>query len=238
MLLGIIVFFVLLKVTAPYGRHTSTSWGPQIDNSLGWVLMEVPVMLALMYFVIGSTSIYNAFTITLVAMFMFHYINRTFIFPFRIKSKGKKMPLVIVGSAIIFNSINGFFLGYYFANVANYSNNDFMTPRFVIGISLFAIGMFINWRYDNKLIQLRSGDNKGYVIPQGGLFNYISCPNLFGEIVEWTGFAIICWSLPAASFLVWTLANLVPRAIAHHRWYKQKFADYPEKRKGIIPFIV
>jgi len=66
----------------------------------------------------------------------------------------------------------------------------------------------------------------------------VSCPNLFGEIVEWSGFAMMCWNLPALSFAIWTAANLIPRAISHHRWYRQRFADYPAARKAVIPFIL
>lgn len=34
-----------------------------------------------------------------------------------------------------------------------------------------------------------------------------------GEIIEWIGFAVACWSLPAAAFAIYTIANLAPRAI-------------------------
>mgnify|MGYP003301402655 FL=1 len=69
------------------------------------------------------------------------------------------------------------------------------------------------------------------------MYKYISCPNYFGEIIEWLGFAIMVWSLPAFTFVLWTIFNLVPRAVAHHKWYKNKFSDYPRNRKAIIPFI-
>jgi hypothetical protein len=38
-------------------------------------------------------------------------------------------------------------------------------------------------------------------------------------------------------FLVWTIANLAPRAIAHHKWYGETFPDYPPGRKALLPFI-
>jgi len=148
------------------------------------------------------------------------------------------MPLIIVGSGILFNLINGFSLGYYFANFASYPENYFTQPMFIAGMSLFITGIFINWKADNMLIQLRMPGETGYKIPRGWLFNYISCPNLFGEIIEWTGFAIMCWNLPAISFLVWTAANLIPRAVSHHKWYKREFENYPAKRKAIFPFIL
>jgi len=75
------------------------------------------------------------------------------------------------------------------------------------------------------------------MIPHRGLFKYISCPNYFGEILEWTGWAIATWSIPGLAFAVFTFANLAPRAFSNHNWYKEKFSNYPEKRKALIPFI-
>lgn len=40
------------------------------------------------------------------------------------------------------------------------------------------------------------------------------------------------------TILLWTLANLLPRALAHHRWYGEQFDDYPRERKAILPFLL
>ena len=39
-------------------------------------------------------------------------------------------------------------------------------------------------------------------------------------------------------FFIWTFINLVPRAISHHKWYKDNFKDYPKNRKAIIPKLL
>ena len=70
------------------------------------------------------------------------------------------------------------------------------------------------------------------------MFKYVSSPNYFGELVEWLGFAIMAVGLPGFSFLIWTFANLVPRAIDNHKWYKKNFTDYPPERKAIFPFVL
>ena len=44
-------------------------------------------------------------------------------------------------------------------------------------------------------------------------------------------------ALPGFAFLAWTLANLVPRAVEHHRWYRATFADYPRVRRALVPFL-
>jgi hypothetical protein len=33
------------------------------------------------------------------------------------------------------------------------------------------------------------------------------------------------------------MANLVPRALAIHAWYKSEFDVYPKSRKAIIPYV-
>jgi hypothetical protein len=63
----------------------------------------------------------------------------------------------------------------------------------------------------------------------------VSCPNYLGEIVQWFGWALLGWSLPGLAFALFTLANLAPRAYAHHRWYLATFPDYPRDRAALLP---
>lgn len=50
----------------------------------------------------------------------------------------------------------------------------------------------------------------------GGMFNYISGANFFGEIVEWGGYALAAQNLPALAFFLFTVMNIGPRAYHHH----------------------
>ena len=238
-MLASIVFIILLFVTAPYGRHSSKKWGISIPNHIGWILMEIPALLVFLYFSITGGLEKNSVVWIIVSLFCLHYVNRSLIYPLRINTRGKRMPLVIVLMAVFFNTVNGSLNGYYLGSMQHqYGHSWLLDPRFIIGIVLFLSGMVINMASDDKLIRLRKNRTDGYQIPFGGLFNRISCPNFFGEIVEWLGFAILCWSLPAFSFFAWTVCNLVPRALDHHRWYKSQFANYPPNRKAIIPFLL
>ena len=97
--------------------------------------------------------------------------------------------------------------------------------------------MIINVTSDNKLISLRK-EKMGYKIPNGKLFNLVSCPNYLGEIIEWFGFFILVPSIASLSFFLWTSFNLIPRALNHHEWYNEKFKNYPKNRKAVIPFIL
>jgi 3-oxo-5-alpha-steroid 4-dehydrogenase 1 len=67
--------------------------------------------------------------------------------------------------------------------------------------------------------------------------SYVSSPNYFGEIVEWCGWALAAWSVPGLAFVIFTAANLVPRAHANWSWYIANFPDYPRERKRVIPFL-
>jgi hypothetical protein len=57
-------------------------------------------------------------------------------------------------------------------------------------------------------------------------------------MILWSGWAILCWNLAALSFAIWTVANLLPRSLAHHRWYREHFDDYPTNRKAIFPWLL
>jgi hypothetical protein len=229
------LFLRLSKIRAPYGRHSSLQWGPTISNKWGWFWMEVPALLIFPLITAMGPREKDLLSWILIGLWSIHYINRAFIFPFRIKTKGKKMPLFIAVSGLLFNIINGIINGYYLGFLA--PKDAPVTTIFVMsGILIFFIGFYINNKADSKLIALRNG-NSGYKIPKGWLFDKISCPNHFGEIIEWTGFAIAAWNLPAVSFAIWTFCNLAPRAANHHSWYKDHFKDYPISRKALIPYI-
>jgi steroid 5-alpha reductase family enzyme len=210
-----------------------------INNRLGWFLMELPALILVAYFILTGKNLTDTIILIAFILWMMHYINRTLIFPIRIKTKHKKMPVVIVAMAFFFNLINGFLNGYWLGILAPaYPENWLFDPRFIGGLFIFVAGFLINQYHDHLLIKLRKNNIPGYLIPKGGWFKFVSCPNLLGEIIEWAGFALITWSLPGFSFFVWTAVNLIPRALDHHRWYKSKFPDYPVDRKAVFPYIL
>ena len=235
--LAVVVFPMALFFTAPYGRHTKKTVGPMISNKLSWIIMEFPSLFLFSFFFLIGPVEKNAVHWVFFTLYVLHYVNRTFIWPLRTKTKGKKMPLLIMVSALLFNGFNGPINGYYLGYFSEYTVDWFFTPQFIIGALIFLIGATININSDNILLRLRKPGETGYKIPMGGMFRFVSAPNLFGEIVEWTGWAIMLWSFPSLSFAVWTFANLVPRAIDHHKWYLERFEEYPKERKAVFPFL-
>lgn len=238
-ILALLMVPIQLRITAPYGRHTRRGWGPMIDNRLGWILMEIVSPLTFAWFFLSGDQPKTTPMWIFFSLWIAHYLNRSLIFPLRLHTTGKKMPVSIALSAVFFNVVNGFTNGYWLGSLGPaYPENWLYDPRFGVGLFLFIAGAGINNWADNRLIHLRRGSDSGYRIPRGGLFRFISCPNHFGEIVEWTGFAVMCWNLPALGFAVWTAANLIPRAISHHRWYRSHFNNYPPERKAVLPGLI
>jgi hypothetical protein len=234
---AVIIFIVLLFVTAPYGRHSKRTWGVTIPDRLGWFLMEIPGPVIYLLLVITGSGPKTVTVWIITGLYLSHYANRAIVYPLRIRTRGKEMPLAVALMAVLFNLVNGGFLGYFAGTLQTHYTVAWLTdPRFIAGLLIFLAGMAINMSSDEKLIHLRRKRNgDGYLIPQGGLFEKVSCPNFFGEIMEWSGYALLCWSLPALSFFIWTFCNLVPRALSHHRWYRSHFTDYPAERKAVIP---
>ncbi|MBN2159936.1 MAG: DUF1295 domain-containing protein [Spirochaetes bacterium] len=230
----------LFFITAPYGRHTKKGWGPVIPNKVAWLIMEVPAsLLFLIYFIISDKDI----TVTLVVLqiiWQAHYFHRAFIFPFMLRSN-EKDALSIIFLGLVFNSVNTYIQGrwiYTFSPDSAYAASWLADPRFIVGILVFAVGFFINKQSDAITRRLWDPQNPGYKIPHGGLYRFVSCPNYLGEIITWIGWAVLTWSWAGLFFVVWTAANLIPRAVSNHRWYREKFPDYPKERKAIIPGVL
>jgi hypothetical protein len=235
--IGIGAGLYLLRKEAPYGRFSNSNWGPMINNKLGWFLMESTVMVAFILWVPFKRFNWQTPAVVMIVLFFIHYIHRSFVYPLMIRTKGKKMPVFIMASGMLFNTVNGSLLGSWFANFAHYSADWYLSPLFITGTFLFIAGMSLNWIADYQLIHLRKNGETGYKIPQSGLFKLVSSPNLLGEIIEWGGYALLTWSLPALAFLIWTCSNLLPRALANYRWYKKRFPGYPSNRKILLPYL-
>jgi 3-oxo-5-alpha-steroid 4-dehydrogenase 1 len=232
------VFIALFFVAAPYGRHIRRGWGLTLPNKLGWIIMEsMSALLFALFFVLGDHRGTPTAWVFLL-MWEAHYVHRAFIYPLTLKGEGKRIPLLIVSFGLFFNSVNAYLNGrWLFSLSGGYPDSWLRDPRFIAGAMLFIAGFMVNRHSDTVLRSLRKNGETGYAVPYGGFFRWVSSPNYLGELAIWTGWAIATWSLPGLTFAVWTAANLVPRARANHRWYKQTFPDYPAERHALIPGI-
>ena len=146
---------------------------------------------------------------------------------------------MITLSGSLFCFVNTLLNARYLTLIAHFPPSSVFSVQFIIGFILWGIGFYGNVWHDRRLLQLKRESGGRYVIPTGGLFEYISGANFFCEIIEWIGFAVACdYSFPSTTFVFCTFANIGPRAYHHHHYYLEKFPEYPKSRSALIPFIL
>ncbi|XP_056252243.1 3-oxo-5-alpha-steroid 4-dehydrogenase 2b isoform X1 [Seriola aureovittata] len=204
------------KTQTSYGRHMVLSPPARtVPARLAWFLQEIPALLAplLLMFTSHKPSITGKHL--LLGTFCTHYFQRTFVYS--LLTRGRPFPLGVMVAAGFFCTLNGFLQGHYLLHCAHFDEEWSADYRCKTGLVLFYVGMAINIHSDYILRNLRKPGEVSYKIPTGGLFEYVSGANYLGEIVEWFGFAVATWSLPALSFAVFSLSFIGPRAYYHHR---------------------
>ncbi|XP_027724778.1 3-oxo-5-alpha-steroid 4-dehydrogenase 1 [Vombatus ursinus] len=236
--LGLTCWVLRSVVGRCYGRHASARFGLTLPGKLAWAVQELPCLLVPLYVVTCTPAqrLSHWPNLILLAIFIIHYLQRSLIFPFLIRG-GKPVPILVFLSAFMFCTLNGYLQSQYLSNYAVYSENWVKDPRFITGCAMWLLGMLINIYSDNILRNLRKPGETGYKIPRGGLFEYVTAANFSGEVIEWYGYALASWSFEGIAFALFTTCVLSARAQQHHRWYLEKFEDYPKFRKVIIPFL-
>ncbi|TRY92593.1 hypothetical protein DNTS_029255, partial [Danionella cerebrum] len=221
----------------PYGRYVdSKSNEIMVPAKFGWFIQELPSFLVPFLLYIWTETASSVGGFLLLSTFCLHYFQRTFVYS--LLTKGRPSPLHIVLSAVVFCSFNGFLQGHNLLHCTQYNSNWLTDTCFITGMLVFFCGMAINIHSDYILRNLRKPGEVSYKIPRGGMFELVSGANFLGEIIEWCGYAVACWSFPAFSFAFFTICSIGPRAYHHHRYYLEKFKDYPKSRKAVIPFLL
>lgn len=239
MALAVVTFVALFFITAPYGRFTRGGWGPRISARWGWIFMESPSLITFVVLYAVGDQHGSPVAIVFLLLWAAHYVHRSFIYPFRVHSARPSITVSVIAMGALFNVGNGYLNGrFLFTLGPDLETSWLLDGRFIAGVVLFLAGFALNQHSDRILIALRMPGETGYRIPQGGAYRFVSCPNYLGEMLEWGGWALACWNPGALAFFVWTVANLAPRAIKTHKWYRGEFPDYPEERKALLPFIV
>ena len=238
---AVFVFIALFFVTAGYGKFATKKWGPSINNKAGWLIMEAPVFIVMTLLWLCSNRTFEPALLAIFLIFQTHYFQRSFIFPFLLKGKSR-MPLSIILMGAVFNTLNGIMQGgwlFYISPEGRYTSEWLLSWQFILGTMIFIAGFIININSDSIIRNLRKPGDTRHYLPKGGMYNYVTSANYFGEILEWTGFAILTWSWAGAVFAWWTFANLVPRANTIYKKYNEEFKDEMKAKnlKRVIPFI-
>ncbi|XP_076809465.1 3-oxo-5-alpha-steroid 4-dehydrogenase 1-like [Clavelina lepadiformis] len=234
---ALITPLVIMGGLLPYGRYTYRQKMVYVDSKIGWVLQESPSFLIPLHAVwTARNNLPSLPALILLAAFLIHYGYRVLVYSLKIRG-GKPSPLSFVFLAALFCACNGYMQANFLLHYSSYPMSWMTEWNFMVGIVLFAIGLYTNIRCDNILRNLRKPGETGYKIPRGWVFDYVSGGNYFGESLEWTGWALACWSVQGFSFAVFATTFLLCRSVEHHKWYHSNFRTYPKDRKIFIPFV-
>ena len=183
----------------------------------------------------------------ILVLWALHYIRRTVEVLF-IHIYKRKMPLFdSIGASVYY-----WVLALFVAWSINGDNYKLPTVYSIIpGVVLFVLGETGNawchlqlrfFRTKEYLVTMVAPET-GHVLPNGCLFNWLSCPHYFFEIIAWLGFFLVTWTVPSGCLLLFTIITLVIYSHKKHGAYVAEFDGengrpiYPKNRKALIPFI-
>lgn len=259
---AVVAFIASLFISSPYGKFASSSYGIEMDPRVGWFLMEIMATVSFIYFYIQGPQAFRPVPLMFAGLFLLHYANRGFYFPFNIRvHKGTKASFswLVVVSGVFVTSLHGYLNAQWYSRFAEFLDWDWLcTPTCLLGLVLYEVGFWSTIHCEYIMRHLRSTDasfstateivtNTGasfpavpiprYKIPKGFLFNYVTSPQYFTELIAFFGWAMMTRNPAGAVIFCISAANLIPRAMQSHEWYKNKFEDYPQSRKILIPFV-
>lgn len=217
---------------------------PVISSRKAWIIQGSPGVFVTLFYVWYAYSNITFKKLLVIFPFFIHYFHRSFIFPFCIYSFAD-IPLEITIMIFISCFFNAIMVNRSIFYFSNYDEEFWLL--YIFGMISFGIGAFINLFSDYSMVKQRSKDIHGlngqYIIPRGFLFDYISCPNYFGEIIEWFSFIVISSSFSSFVCFITKISFLFPRAIQTNEWYKENFENEfnndndLSKRRAILPFL-
>ncbi|PAV68818.1 hypothetical protein WR25_03543 [Diploscapter pachys] len=148
----------------------------------------------------------------------------------------QNQPLFYFACAFILCSLSGYAQGA--AHVGRFTTAKLTDPFSLFALAIFLLGATINIHSDYLLRNLRKPGEIEHKIPRGGMFEYVSGANFFGEIVEWFGYFLFTRTLAGFALFFFSASNLGPRAFHHHKDYLKKFPNYPKNRRALIPYLI
>ena len=241
-----------LTQSTPYGRFGNGGMTFAIDNRLGWFLMELPCSLVFLYqfFVVGGKQSHLPMPRFFAFLFCCHYLYRGWIFPYmlNVHPGTKNFDIGIAFGSWSVTILHAYINAKWYAEFGTHlvapikekkrkKSYWSATARFRIGIFMYYTGLCSTVYHDHLMRTLRPcADGARYCIPRGGLFDYVTMGAYFSELWCWLGFAIASWGPNGAFIFLVSLVNLVPRSVATHTWYLEKFPEYESLgRARLVP---
>jgi len=242
----------LVLITCVTEMTSSTAYGKfgeaatfSVPPQVGWWLMELPVTLSFGFFFFHRPGPQQKALVPRIcaAVMCMHYAYRGWIYPYLLRphpGARNNFSLVPALGGSLVTITHGYLNARWFAEHGRHLKRSWLKdPRFIVGALLYISGFITLVYHDYLMRELRASPGPRYRIPRGGLFEYATQAVYFCELWTWLGFFLLSWGPNGLFILGVSLANLVPRSVATHRWYLQHFGSEYEQlgRSYLIPFI-
>ncbi|KAH9492383.1 hypothetical protein Btru_026408 [Bulinus truncatus] len=124
--------------------------------------------------------------------------------------------------------------------VSSFSKSTMSMLHYILGLlfyALFGIGLLISVPLEKLTFSNKPPD--GHFIPHGHLFELVSSPHFFCEIIIYATFCFIFKfeNMYLNSIAIFVAINQAIASNLTHKWYKEHFPNYPSQRKVLIPYL-
>ncbi|WOK99481.1 3-oxo-5-alpha-steroid 4-dehydrogenase 2 [Canna indica] len=206
----------------------------RISSRAGMLLLYTPALAAAAAAFCVPGAVTGERSLLVALALALHFFKRDFEVLFIHQFSGE----IILDSAVLIS------FSYFISSVtiiyAQYLTQSMGEPAVDLkyaGVVIFLVGIFGNFYHHYLLSKLRKKGEKGYKIPEGGIFGLVICPHYLFEVIGWVGIALISQTVYAFSFVLGSTFYLMGRSYATRRWYLSKFENFPREVKAMIPFV-
>ena len=200
---------------------------PRLGMFILYFLPLVAVTISALPYLFNSSAI----QLIVFATIFIHFAKRVLESLFLHKYSGP------IGTFTTFMIAGFYSLAAYLIGHLNRQPLQFMDIWFYLGTILFVLGIIGNFIHHKILANLRK-NTLDYIIPAGGLFNFVVCPHYLFEITAWLGIFLVSRHLASLLILLFIIGYLTARSIRTLKWYQEKFSEFPASKKALIPFIL
>ena len=177
----------------------------------------------------------------LAALFTLHFAKRELETLFVHRFGNDTMPILNIFKNSGYYWLFAFWIAYMTMH-PQYTMPASVNRRY-FGVGLFVVCELLNLKAHLDLRNLRPAGTRIRRVPQGVLFQHVSCPNYLFEILSWVGFTLASQTVASAAFTLVGAAQMTLWAIQKHKRYRKEFDGkegrelYPKNRKILIPFV-
>jgi len=213
----------------------------EVPTYLVTVISYLGPPLIFLYFLISHYGKLDYLKVLSVILVNAHFFRRIYESTFIFQTGRQALSIMdLVGVTLYYYILNGVVIGYSIFTT-DFSNNH--TPFDYLKTVVLTLIFFFCERGNSSchiyLANIKKLNNGQRGIPQGGMFDYVTCAHYFWELMSWITFSFIYGLYSCYLFALFSLLSMGFLALDKHRSMKIYFGDkYPKDKKAFIPFIL